>query len=324
MILCDNKLNNENNSPLVSIITTTYKKYGKLEDTIASVCAQDYKQIEYIISDDGSENFDKSYVEQLIKKYKRENITNVIIIHHQENLGTVRNISLATQQANGEYVISIGADDVFVNDNVISRIVERMLEKQCEILSFTRIQKSLDGRILRKMPHESFYGKIKSMNSAKKQYRALVTGFYYEFASGSSICSKRSTLTKMGYYDDNYKYWEDGPYLAKCNYNGIIVETAYDIDGIIYQLGGISSKKTTVESKAVKGLRDDAFKFYKSELEREPSLLTKEDKRKIKYALLRNRCNSKKKYLYMLMYLDVVFLRFYLKIQMKRADNSRK
>lgn len=315
-----NDMKNESVQPIVSIITTTYKKFDTLENTIESVCSQDYPKIEYIISDDGSDNFERAKIEALIKKHKKDNIVNFLIIHQSSNLGTVKNINIATKSSQGKYVVGIGADDLFVNNSVITRIVDRMENEKCDVLSFTRIQKSQEGRILRKMPHSSFYKYLQKMDTPEKQYRGLVTGFYYEFASGSSICSKKSTLEAMGYYDEKFKFWEDGPYLAKCNRNGICIATAYDIDGIIYQLGGISSKKTKVESKVVAGLRDDAYLFYKNELESGAKILSNMDKRKIRYTLLRNRCRTRKKYLYMIMYLDVTISRFILNLKYKRAD----
>ena len=52
----------EYNQLLVSIITATYKKFDRLIDSINSVIAQDYSNIEYIITDDGSDDFPYSRI----------------------------------------------------------------------------------------------------------------------------------------------------------------------------------------------------------------------------------------------------------------------
>lgn len=306
--------------PLVTIITTTYRKFDFLEFTMSSVFGQDYPRIEYIVSDDGSDNFSQDVIENVINKYKGQNIENIQIIHHESNLGTVKNITLATKAANGEYIIGLGLEDRFASKSSVSQIIDRMQQKKCDILAFSRIQCSPEGIQLRKMPCIGYYKYINKMSTRQLQYRALVTGEYYEMASGSSICSRKSLLEKMDYYDLNFKYWEDGPYLAKCYREGIEIETAYDIIGLLYRLGGISSIKPKVTSKAVMGLRDDAYLFYKTELNRKPSWLSKYDRRKIKYTLERNRDGSKwGKYLIMVRYLDVVIHRAIIKLKSSLA-----
>ena len=77
--------------PLVTVEMLTYKKFDYLEASLNSVFAQDYPNIEIIISDDGSPNFYKEYIENIINK-KTNNIKNVQIIHHEVNLGTVKNL----------------------------------------------------------------------------------------------------------------------------------------------------------------------------------------------------------------------------------------
>lgn len=236
--------NKDDFKPLVTVITTTYKKFDGIEDTFLSVLNQDYPRLEYLIADDGSDNFDRGLIEYNILKYKKRNLENFQIIHHDHNLGTVKNINIATKRAKGDYIIGLGLEDLFVSHDTISRIVDRMLDSNCELLAYSRIQCSPQGVPLRRMPCPFFYSHLRKMNTPDKQYRALVTGSYYEFASGSAICSKKELLNKLNFYDESYMYWEDGPYLAKYNLKGNTIKTAYDIEGVMYRLGGISSIKS--------------------------------------------------------------------------------
>ena len=54
--------------PLVSCITTTYKKFDYLYQTLDSVFMQDYPNIEIIIGDDGSPDFPEKKIWKYIKK----------------------------------------------------------------------------------------------------------------------------------------------------------------------------------------------------------------------------------------------------------------
>ena len=58
--------------PLVTIVTLTYKKFNDLKKCIHSVLIQNYPNIEYIISDDGSENFPYEEIKKYIEENKRE------------------------------------------------------------------------------------------------------------------------------------------------------------------------------------------------------------------------------------------------------------
>ena len=77
--------------PLVSCITTTYKKFNYLYQTLDSIFMQDYPNIEIIIGDDGSSDFPEQELKNYIEKHKGKNITNVVIHHEEKNRGTVSN-----------------------------------------------------------------------------------------------------------------------------------------------------------------------------------------------------------------------------------------
>ena len=54
---------------LVSVVILTYKNFGGIEKNLNSIFEQDYPNIEIIISDDCSGNFDSNYIENLLKKH---------------------------------------------------------------------------------------------------------------------------------------------------------------------------------------------------------------------------------------------------------------
>ena len=66
-----------------------------------------------------------------------------------------------------------------------------------------------------------------------------ITRRFYDMASGSSMYFSREVMEKVGYFDEKYYLWEDGPFLAKYLQFGKL-EMAYDIVTTWYETGGVS------------------------------------------------------------------------------------
>lgn len=99
----------------VSLITVCYNSASTLEETLQSVSAQDYPHIEYIVIDGASTDGSldilsryKSKIQQLVSEPDQG-------IYDAMNKG----IALAT----GDIIGLLNADDLYANNNVISKIV---------------------------------------------------------------------------------------------------------------------------------------------------------------------------------------------------------
>ena len=231
---------------LITCIIPLYKtKNEYLYETLSSVFSQDYEEIELIITDDGSDGFDKSSLENYIEKHKSDSITNYHIITHIKNVGTVRNMNDALRIANGEIIIPIAADDCLYDSHVITRIVDKFLYTGTDVLVCSRMKCGLvlaDERRL--MPHPGYVELIsKSMDTPEKQYKKMAIGCIYEFASGSAMYYRLQFMKNRGYYDEKYTLWEDGPFLAQLTRESVHIEMCYEIISIKYRDGGISSSK---------------------------------------------------------------------------------
>lgn len=168
-------------------------------------------------------------IKEYINANNSGNIINYEIIINQENVGTVKNMNGALKQAQGEIIIPLAADDIFYNDHVITDIVKRFAETKCEIMSCSRLMFSNDmTQEIRLMPHIGYRGYIeRHMNTAQKQYKQMSLGRSYEFASGAALYYRTSLMKRLGWYDERYVLWEDGPLLARCAREGIKICTAW-------------------------------------------------------------------------------------------------
>src|SRR5690606_11487333 len=94
-------------SPLISVIIANYN-YGRyLAETIESVLAQTYPNVEIIFIDDGSTDNSLEVAQQY-----------PITILAQENQGVSAARNNAAQYARGEYVLFLDSDDLLYPDSL--------------------------------------------------------------------------------------------------------------------------------------------------------------------------------------------------------------
>ncbi len=110
-------------TPLVSFITATYNTASYLRETIDSILAQTYPNIEYIVLDDGSTD----NTVEILKSYGSR-----IRWDSHPNMGETRSVNKGLGLAKGDYIIVVSADDP-VKPNLAEVGVEWM-EKHPEAL----------------------------------------------------------------------------------------------------------------------------------------------------------------------------------------------
>ena len=98
-------LHNKNKKPLVSIIMPVYNGEKYVADSINSILNQTYKNIEFIIINDGSNDKTSS----IISSYKDNRI---IFIKNDKNNGIVDSLNYGFSIANGNYIARMDSDDI--------------------------------------------------------------------------------------------------------------------------------------------------------------------------------------------------------------------
>lgn len=226
--------------PLVSIVTLSYNKFDKVYQTIDSVLEQSYPQIEYIFSDDASSEFGKYSIENYIQTHKKKNIRNCYVVQNKQNIGTVKNITNAYKIAKGTYIINLSCNDVFYDNNVVEKIVNVLINRKCDVLVTSRILYKDEFKPICYMPHYLERKIINRFKTGYEQYVAILTGYFYDMASGSAMSVSKKIMEELDYFDERYFLCEDGPFFLKYTWKRKI-ETAYEIVSIWYQDGGVSS-----------------------------------------------------------------------------------
>lgn len=127
----------------ISIITTCFNSENTIEDTLRSVEAQDYPDVEYIVVDGGSTDGTLP----IIEKYKSK-ISKFISGKDQGIYDALnKGIGIAT----GEIIGILHSDDVFASQQVLSKISSIFYEKKCEGMyaDLQYVDRKNTGRVIR-------------------------------------------------------------------------------------------------------------------------------------------------------------------------------
>ena len=193
-------------SDRVSIVVLTYNDFSLLPRCLESVFAQDYQDIELIIQDDGSKNYDRESIEVLVGK-KKDNIRNVIINHNSVNVGTVKNYNNAVKTSTGDYIIPLSCDDVLFDSEVISNIVHCFQKTQCNVCT---------GYVVGELSQTVWPSK-KEIQLLLPENRARLRKHIYasNFIFGAAIYWRASYLKGLGGFDEEFILVEDYPMVLR-------------------------------------------------------------------------------------------------------------
>lgn len=206
---------------LISIIILTYKQGDYLYETLDSIFVQDYKKIEIVIAEDGDPHFDFMKVEKYILEHAGENIVNVLFSINKENVGTVKNINNAIKKATGEYIKIIAGDDVYPNSSVLSKQINLLDEKKCDLVVGNLIECDEELNEIEEIGFAR-YGMRNILNNRDALLR-FVCRYHPQVMATQAICYKRSFLIKQKGFDERFKFIEDLPMAVK------IITTGADV-----------------------------------------------------------------------------------------------
>ena len=117
--------------PLISIVTATYNRCSYLKILYKSLKSQDYKNIEWIIGNDGST--DKT--DEVVKLFIRENKIKIKYVRSNLRIGKTKIDNLIFPLVSGKYQCACGSDDYFKKDafknmSILLNQIPKNLEKK--------------------------------------------------------------------------------------------------------------------------------------------------------------------------------------------------
>jgi glycosyltransferase involved in cell wall biosynthesis len=181
--------------PRISVITPSFNQAQFLEDTIASVLAQNYPALEYIVIDGGSS--DNSL--EIIKRYERD----IAFWVSEPDGGQSEAINKGLRRATGEIITWLNSDDVYL-PNTLQTVAEYFDRPELALVHGKTILFG-EGR------REEVRGA--SEPDLRVQYLAKIP-----FPQPSSFF-KRRVLLEQGYLDESLHYMMDYDLLVRIALN---------------------------------------------------------------------------------------------------------
>lgn len=183
-------------SPLVSIIIPTYNRAKMLRETLKSILAQTYENIEVIVVSDAS----KDNTKEVVKSFSDNRIYFYEFENNQGLPAKMRNKGL--QKAHGEFIAFCDDDDLWVKKKIEYQI--EIFKKHPNILLVCSRVFFLPKRLF-------IYKKIALFSKILKYRKMLKKNFVYN----SSVMMKKTVVQEVGLLDESrylraiedFDYW---------------------------------------------------------------------------------------------------------------------
>ena len=179
----------QNKNPLVTVYTIN-RNYGQfIEKCIKSVLNQDYKNIEYIIIDDGSNDKSSEIIKYYSKKFKFK-------CYFQKNIGLVKSINKAIKVSNGKYVMRVDSDD-FLTKTAVNDLIKTIYKYNSDLVFPDYYLVDINDKILKRVKRHNFNKKITLLNQP---------------AHGACTLYKKTVFEEVGFYSKKFDC-QDGVYM---------------------------------------------------------------------------------------------------------------
>ena len=172
---------------LVSVLLSTYNSEETLGESIDSLLNQTYKNLEILISDDGS--IDSTI--EICKKFQLKD-ERILLFSNKKNIGLTKSLNNLAQKASGSLIARHDADDISLPDRIEEQI-QFMNKKRLDAVT----TRSLVKQNNKKRPGISFYIPDKLLINRKNP-----------FIHGTLII-KKNVFQEIGYYDERFYYAQD-------------------------------------------------------------------------------------------------------------------
>lgn len=172
-------------NPKVSVMIITYNQEDLISETIESVMAQAYENLEIVVADDAS----KDRTPAIILDYAKRFPGKVVPVLNPVNLGITGNCNSALFACTGEFIAILGGDDLF-SPGKISKQVQLFSDSEV-VLSYHPVE-----IFLHQTGEQLFVSNLTAHEDLHDAYEIISKG---GIPGASSVMIRRSAAPKEGF-----------------------------------------------------------------------------------------------------------------------------
>ena len=211
------------------MIMPAYNAEKFISQSIESVLGQTYKNIEFVIVNDGSPDS----TPDIIINYEKDNPDTILFVNKDINEGTAVTLNTAMQYASGDYICWLSADDLYMDTMIESSLkflIDNPMYDACYSLSATINE---NNKLLAYENNTGeYFDQMNAGNNSVLYKRLLLLGNVFH---GCSLFSKRDNYLNAGYFDPQYRYAHDYDFwLRFAAISNIGFLNAYNVMGRTY------------------------------------------------------------------------------------------
>ncbi|MDF2857026.1 MAG: glycosyl transferase family 2 [Neobacillus sp.] len=270
---------NKSNKSLISILVPCYNNQRYLTQALESIFNQSYPNLEIIIGDDKSDEFDEIELNVWINTNRTDNIKRILVVKNEINLGTVANLENMLHKSTGEFIFFLAADDILFNESVLENFYKKAIALGSDAEFFTAQTEMWDISLTKKIGDfisDEDIDKIRTFSTEQ----LFGESAYRPFIPASNFY-RRTIFDKVGSFSGQYRLIEDWSMQLRCLRKGIKIYYL-DMVSIKHRDGGISHGNTIHPSRTFLQFYCDLLNAYVNEVRPYESILSLYDRKRAK------------------------------------------
>ena len=194
------------NAPLVSVIIITYNSSKYILETLESIKAQTWQNIQLIVTDDASKDNTVQIFSDWIDE-NRKRFSDVKIITVPQNTGISANCNRGLMATDGEWIKLIAGDDALLDNCIADNLAYAQRFPEASFIVSEMQEMDENGVITKENTSNESLAFLTKRKSTKEQLKSYAR--WPEFLNTPTFFYKRELIYLVGFCDEEFKIFED-------------------------------------------------------------------------------------------------------------------